>query len=137
MDKFSPEKRSSIMSKITGKETKPEVYVRKYLFANGFRYRKNVIELPGKPDILLPKYKTVVFINGCFWHGHENCKKSDLPESNKEFWRTKISKTRIRDKRNIFDLEKMGYHVITVWQCELASRVREQNLINLIEKIKQ
>jgi len=83
------------MSKISGKETKPEILVRKHLFANGFRYRKNVKELPGKPDILLPKYKTVIFINGCFWHGHENCKRAKLPTSNTEFWQNKIGKTKI------------------------------------------
>jgi len=99
MDKFSPKKRSEIMSKITGKETKPEILVRKYLFAKGFRYRKNVKTLPGKPDIVLPKYKTVVFINGCFWHGHKNCKKANLPTTNFNFWKEKIDKNIIRDKK--------------------------------------
>lgn len=137
MDKFSSEKRSLIMSKISGKETKPEILVRKHLFANGFRYRKNVKELPGKPDILLPKYKTVIFINGCFWHGHENCKRAKLPTSNTEFWQNKIGKTKIRDKSNIADLENMGYNVITVWQCELTASLRETTFNKLIKMIIQ
>lgn len=137
MDKFSHEKRSSIMSKISGKETKPEIFVRKYLFSKGLRYRKNVEKLPGKPDIVLPKYKTVIFINGCFWHSHKDCKKSELPTTNTEFWRAKISKNIIRDAKNIQDLERMGYKVITVWQCELRSKVREQKLSELIKRIIQ
>lgn len=137
MDKFSSEKRSLIMSKISGKETKTEIIVRKFLFTNGFRYRKHVTELPGKPDVVLPKYKTVIFVNGCFWHGHKNCKKSLLPTTNVEFWTKKISKNIIRDTENTERLIKMGYQVITVWQCELTSRIREENLNKLIERITQ
>lgn len=134
-DKFSKAKRSDIMSKISGKETKPEIMVRKYLFAHGFRYRKNVANLPGKPDILLPKYKTVIFVNGCFWHGHKNCKNAELPTTNTEFWRTKISATIERDKRQKLELQKIGYKVLTVWQCELTAKKREQTLENLISEI--
>lgn len=123
------------MSKITGKETKPEILVRKYLFARGFRYRKNVKELPGKPDIVLPKFKTVIFVHGCFWHGHKDCPKAALPSTNTKFWKEKISKTIERDKTNSLDLENKGWKVLTVWQCELKPKVRKQNLKQLTFKI--
>lgn len=123
------------MSKISGKDTKPEILVRKYLFSKGFRFRKNVKDLPGKPDILLPKYKTIIFINGCFWHGHENCKKATLPATNTKFWREKISGNIIRDKKNIQKLREMGYKVIIVWQCELTSNFRKTTLSNLLTEI--
>ena len=135
MDKFSQKKRSEIMSKISGKETKPEILVRKYLFAKGFRYRKNVKTLPGKPDIVLSKYKTVIFVNGCFWHGHKNCKKANLPRTNLNFWKEKIYKNIIRDKKNIHDLKKMGYNVIVVWQCTLTIKRREETLEKLKEDL--
>lgn len=128
MDKFSQKKRSEIMSKISGKETKPEILVRKYLFSKGFRYRKNVKTLPGKPDIVLPKYKTVIFVNGCFWHGHKNCKKANLPTTNVNFWKEKIDKNIVRDKKNIHDLKKMGYNVIIIWQCSLTVKKRDKTL---------
>lgn len=107
------------MSKISGKETKPEILVRKYLFSKGFRFRKNVKSLPGSPDIVLPKYKTVVFVHGCFWHGHENCKRATLPETNKDFWKKKTARTIERDKKNKMDLTKLGWKVIVLWQCEI------------------
>ncbi|HOF15971.1 MAG TPA: DNA mismatch endonuclease Vsr [Bacteroidales bacterium] len=134
-DIYNKSKRSDIMSKISGKETKPEVLVRKYLFAQGFRYRKNVKDLPGKPDIVLPKYKTVVFVNGCFWHGHKNCKRSTLPTSNTQFWKEKISKNILRDSENVQKLMNMGYKVLTVWQCELTAKTREKRLNKLIKHI--
>jgi len=123
------------MSKISDKETKPEILVRKYLFAQGFRYRKNVKDLPGKPDVVLPKHKTVVFVNGCFWHGHKNCKKSALPTSNTQFWEEKISKNIVRDSENTQKLLDMGYKVLTIWQCELTSKTRENSLNKLIKQI--
>lgn len=123
------------MSKITGKETKLEILVRKYLFAQGFRFRKNVKELPGKPDIVLPKYKTVIFVHGCFWHGHKGCHKSALPSTNTKFWKEKISKTVERDKVKATELEKAGWNVLTVWQCELQPKVREQNLNRIKNQI--
>ena len=135
-DIFSKSKRSDIMSKISGKETKPEILVRKYLFSQGFRYRKNVKDLPGKPDIVLPKYKAVIFVNGCFWHGHENCKKSALPTTNTEFWKEKISSNIIRDKKTYAELSDMGYKVLVIWQCELTSKKREITLSELLRKIK-
>lgn len=104
-DIFSKEKRSIIMSKISSKNTKPEILVRKYLFAHGFRFRVNDKRLPGKPDILLPKHKSVIFVNGCFWHGHENCKAATLPSSNVDYWRNKISSNVERDKKQQMQLE--------------------------------
>lgn len=136
-DIFSKHKRSDIMSKISGKETKPEILVRKYLFAKGFRYRKNVKELLGKPDVVLPKYKTIIFIHGCFWHGHEGCKKSVLPRTNTEFWKEKIGKNIKRDTFNILELEKQGWKVIVVWQCELRNiSVRNIRLKNLVMEMR-
>lgn len=135
-DIFSKSKRSDIMSKISGKETKPEILVRKYLFAHGFRYRKNAKDLPGKPDIVLPKYKAVVFVNGCFWHGHENCKKATLPATNTEFWREKISNNIIRDEKTYAELSSMGYKVLIIWQCGLSIKKRKIILDELAKKIR-
>ncbi len=134
-DIFSKQKRSEIMSKISGKETKPEILVRKFLFANGFRFRKNDKRYPGKPDIVMPKYKTVIFVHGCFWHGHD-CPAGKLPETRKEFWEKKISENVARDKRNKKELERLGWRVITIWQCELKNRkLRTQTLTELISNI--
>lgn len=124
------------MSRISGKETKPEILTRKFLFANGFRYRKNVKSLPGSPDIVLPKYRTIIFINGCFWHGH-SCKAAKLPETRTEFWRNKISATVLRDHRNYNELESLGWNVLVVWQCEIKNKsIREKRLNKLILEIK-
>jgi len=120
-DIYSKQKRSEIMSKISGKETKPEILVRKYLFSEGFRFRKNDKRLPGRPDIVLPKYKIVIFIHGCFWHGH-HCKAAKLPETNKEFWKSKINSNIERDKKNQRELRKLGWKVIVIWQCELKNK---------------
>lgn len=135
-DIFSKSKRSDIMSRISGKETKPEILVRKYLFAHGFRYRKNAKDLPGKPDIVLPKYKTVIFVNGCFWHGHHNCKKAALPVTNTEFWSKKILSNIIRDEKAYVELSGIGYKVLVVWQCELGIKEREKTLDELVNKIR-
>jgi len=135
-DKFSIEKRSNIMSHISGKETKPEILVRKFVFANGFRFRKNVKDLPGKPDVVLPKYKTVIFIHGCFWHGH-TCKRGALPESNNEFWAKKIGGNVERDKKNITELQKHGWKVIVIWQCEIKNvELQKERLSKLLLEIK-
>lgn len=120
-DIYSPEKRSAIMRKISAKETKPEIRLRKYLFSNGFRFRKNVKKLPGCPDIVLAKYQTVIFVNGCFWHGHRDCTLAKLPASNVEFWASKIAANKQRDKSNIEKLKAAGWNVVTVWQCEINS----------------
>lgn len=125
------------MSKITGKETKPEILVRKYLFAQGFRFRKNAKELPGKPDIVLPKYKTVIFVHGCFWHGHKDCNKSALPSTNTKFWKEKISKTVKRDKFKTIELEKAGWNVLTVWQCELKNKATIEGTLSNLSRIIQ
>lgn len=136
-DIYSKSKRSDIMSKISGKETKPEILVRKFLFSKGFRFRKNVKKLPGKPDIVLPKYKTVIFVHGCFWHGH-SCQRGTLPETNHEFWQEKIGKNIERDNRNIFELKEKGWNVIIVWQCEIKDKTNMNIRLNkLIEEIKQ
>ena len=136
-DIFSSQKRSDIMSKISGKNTKPEILVRKFLFSKGFRYRSNVKTLPGKPDIVLPKYKTVIFINGCFWHGH-NCKKGKLPSSNIDFWKEKISNNKSRDDKNSDLLVKLGWKVIIIWQCEISKIDNRIKILNkLLENIKQ
>ena len=120
-DIFDKAKRSAIMSKISGKDTKPEILIRKELFRKGFRYRKNVRNLPGKPDIVLSKYKTVIFINGCLWHGH-TCKKGLLPGTRTEFWTEKIDKNKERDLRNYSDLKRQDWNVIVVWQCEIKNK---------------
>lgn len=134
-DVLSKEQRKRCMSHIRGKDTKPEVLVRKFLFANGFRYRLYRKDLPGKPDIVLPKYKTVVFINGCFWHGHTGCKYATIPVANHDFWLEKISGNIERDKLNYTKLYKLGWKVIEVWQCELKPKFREQTLNNLLSKL--
>ncbi len=136
-DIFTIRKRSEIMARVSGKETKFEILVRKYLFAHKFRYRKNVKTLPGKPDILLPKYKTAIFIHGCFWHGHD-CKKAALPSSNVNFWSKKINGNKLRDKRNKSELRKLGWCVIEIWECKLNNKQAfEKTMVKLIKKIKQ
>lgn len=131
------ESRSYNMSKITGKDTKPEEIVRKYLFSRGFRYRKNDRKLPGTPDLVLPKYRAVIFVNGCFWHGHKGCKYFVWPKSNAEFWRKKIETNIARDRRNEMQLKNMGWNVLVVWECELRSAKKQATLERLENKLKQ
>jgi DNA mismatch endonuclease (patch repair protein) len=121
-DIFSKAKRSEVMSKVTAKDTRPEVKVRKFLFSKGFRYRKNDKRFPGKPDIVLPKYKTIIFVHGCFWHHHENCRAAALPRTNHEFWKDKMQTNVKRDKKNRMDLKKLGWKIIVVWQCQIKNR---------------
>jgi DNA mismatch endonuclease (patch repair protein) len=137
MDVFSKSKRSDIMSIVSGKDTKPEILVRKYLFSKGFRYRKNVKNLQGKPDIVLPKYKTIIFIHGCFWHGHENCEASKLPASNVDYWTKKITSNISRDSQSIQSLNEAGWNVIIVWECDLKVKNREKRLGFLVSEIKR
>ncbi len=138
VDIYSREVRSQIMASISGQETKPEKAVRSFLFKQGFRFRKNVKSLPGKPDIVLQKYKSVIFVNGCFWHGHKKCKASTLPETRKEFWTNKIKANIDRDKRNIKELRKLGWKIITIWQCEIkTSDKREKRFKKLIKQIEE
>lgn len=106
------------MSHVTGKDTKPEILVRKILHSMGFRYRLHVRNLPGNPDIVLPRHKKVIFVHGCFWHGHEDCKRSQRPTTNKEFWNEKIDRNIERDVKAVSDLTNMGWKVLTLWQCE-------------------
>ena len=134
-DVHSKEIRSYNMSRIKGKDTKPEEIVRKFLFSQGFRYRKNDLRLPGKPDIVLPKYQTVIFVNGCFWHGHEGCRYFVMPKSNVEFWAEKIEKNKERDKRDRDKLIDMGWKIIVIWECELKKDKREKTLECLIKNL--
>lgn len=135
MDVHDKKTRSYNMSQIKGKNTKPEELVRKYLFSQGFRYRKNDKKLPGSPDIVLPKYKTVIFVNGCFWHGHEGCKYFVWPKSNEEFWKKKIETNVSRDKQKTKVLEELGWKVIVVWECDLK-RKKDSAFNNLVGRIK-
>ena len=107
------------MAQVKGKNTKPEALVRSLLHKMGYRYRLYVKKLPGSPDIVLPRYQAVIFVHGCFWHGHEGCRRAAIPATRKEFWHTKISGNKARDKRNIAALENLGYRCLTVWQCEI------------------
>ncbi len=132
MDKLTPEQRRRCMAAIKGKNTKPEILVRKFLFACGFRYRLNHPRLPGHPDVVLRKYRTVIFVNGCFWHGHEGCKYFVLPKTNTEFWKAKIARNSERDKEVQKSLAKMGWHCITIWECQLKPSVREKTLESLV-----
>ena len=135
-DIFYTGKRSSIMANIHGCNTKPEVLVRKFLFSHGFRYRINVKKLPGKPDIVLTKYRTVIFVNGCFWHGHM-CKRGHLPSSNMVFWKEKISRNKLRDDKNQDLLIKLGWKVVIIWQCEISNvEKRKMRLENLLIELK-
>lgn len=135
MDVHNKEIRSYNMSRIKGKKTKPEEVVAKYLFANGFRYRRNVKGLPGTPDIVLKKCRTVIFVNGCFWHCHEGCKWFVLPETNAEFWKKKFDCNRERDKQNYKKLQDDGWNVIIVWECEIRHSDRKMRLETLVEEI--
>ena len=128
-DVHNKEIRSYNMSQIRGKNTKPELIVRKYLFSNGFRYRLNVKNLPGKPDLVLPKYKTVIFINGCFWHGHQGCRYFVIPRTRTDWWLEKINRTKYRDQENILHLKALGWNVITIWECQLKKDSREITLL--------
>ena len=132
MDVHDKKTRSYNMSQIKGKDTKPEELVRKYLFSQGFRYRKNDARLPGKPDIVLPKYKTVIFVNGCFWHKHEGCKYFVEPKTRTEFWMNKINRNQERDKEVKQQLAKMGWHSITIWECELKPSNKDKTLESLL-----
>lgn len=119
-DKLTKEERSELMSHIRSKNTKPEVALRRALWRRGFRYRLNVKRLPGSPDIVLPKHRTVVFMHGCFWHGHKGCKIYHLPQTNTEFWLSKIARNQERDQKVWRQLEAKGWSVVIVWECELA-----------------
>lgn len=135
-DNHSKEIRSMNMSHIRSTNSKPEEIVRKYLFSKGLRYRKNVRTLPGKPDIVLPKYKTIVFVNGCFWHRHD-CGRFVMPSSNTEYWEKKINGNVERDKTNIALLKEQGWRVIVIWECQLKKKVQSETLSKLFDNIVQ
>jgi DNA mismatch endonuclease (patch repair protein) len=135
MDTFSKAKRSDIMSKVRSSHTKPELLVRKYLFKKGFRFSLHRKNLPGTPDIVLRKYKTVIFVNGCFWHGHINCSKSSLPKTRIEFWKNKIERNTERDILNTQKLICFGWQVITIYQCELKLRDIDQTMSKVLMKL--
>lgn len=119
------------MSAVHSKNTRPEMIVRRFLWSRGFRYRLNNPRLPGHPDLVLRKYRTCVFVNGCFWHGHEGCKRFRMPSTHVEFWERKINRNRERDREEQRQLASMGWHCVTVWECELRPRVRQQTLESL------
>ena len=135
MDNRSKEARSQNMSRIRSKDTKPEDAVRKFLFKKGFRYRKNVSSLPGNPDVVLPKYKAVVFVNGCFWHGHKGCKWFVRPKTNVDFWNKKFEYNIERDKKNVKKLEELGWRVFVIWECEIRHGDAEYAINALIDRI--
>lgn len=136
MDVHSKETRSFNMSRIKGKDTKPEILVRKYLFSQGLRYRLYSKTLPGRPDIVLPKYRTVIFIHGCFWHGHEGCRYFVVPKTRTEWWLNKININRENDRKNYELLKEMRWNVITVWECSLRKEKRESTLNDILNMIK-
>jgi DNA mismatch endonuclease, patch repair protein len=134
-DVHSKEVRSFNMSRIRSKDTKPEMLVRRFLHANGFRYRLHDNKLPGKPDIVLPRYKTVIFIHGCFWHGHEGCKYYVVPKTRTEWWLTKINNNIANDQKAINALYKDGWQVINLWECQLKPALLQKTLLDLPTEI--
>ena len=134
-DVMTPQQRHECMSHIRSKDTKPEQLVRQVLWHNGFRYRLHVKDLPGKPDIVLPKYRTVIFINGCFWHGHEGCRYYVIPKTNTSFWLDKITSNKARDARDESALNEAGWRVVTIWECELKRHIIERTISSLIQMI--
>ncbi len=131
MDKFSMQQRHTNMAAIRGKDTKPEMAARKWLWSHGYRYRLNHPRLPGKPDIVMRKYRTCIFVNGCFWHGHEGCRYYTVPKTNTEFWVDKVKRNQQRDNMVQRKLAMMGWHSITIWECELKPSERETTLKSL------
>ena len=125
------------MSRIKGKDTKPEMLVRKFLFAHGYRYKLHDKKLPGKPDIVLPRYHTVIFVHGCFWHGHKNCKYFTIPKTRTAWWKIKIEHNNLNDKKNIKLLKKDNWKVIEIWECHLKKDIRENSLNKLVVKVSE
>lgn len=135
-DVHEPETRSYNMSQIKATNTKPEMIVRKFLHSNGFRYRLHVKDLPGKPDLVLPKYNSVIFVHGCFWHAHEGCKYFKFPATNTDYWNLKLYRNRKRDEKHRKKLSGNGWDVITVWECELKPEKAKSTLNNLKQNLK-
>lgn len=135
MDIHDPETRSYNMSQIKGKDTKPEMLVRKYLFSKGFRFRLHDRKLPGTPDIVLPKYKTIILVHGCFWHGHEGCKYFVIPKTNTEWWTEKIMKNKANDEKNKAALIVMGWKIMIVFECALKKKSKETTLNHILTQL--
>lgn len=136
MAKKRPMTRSENMARVKNKNTKPEIYLRKLLWHKGFRYRINYKQLPGSPDIFIPRYNTTIFVNGCFWHMHENCKYSSIPKTNRDFWEKKLKSNVKRDSKNYEELKKLGFNVIVVWQCEINKMKSDESILeNMINEI--
>ena len=131
MDTVSQSQRHKNMAAIRSKNTKPEMIVRRFLFSRGFRYRLYHTRLPGHPDIVMRKYRTCIFVNGCFWHGHEGCSAFRMPKTNTEFWKKKITRNQCRDKQDLVALAALGWHCITIWECQLKPQVRLSTLTSL------
>lgn len=129
MDVFTKEKRSLIMSKVKGKNTKPELIVRSLLHRMGYRFRLHRFDLPGNPDIVLPRYKKAIFIHGCFWHGHKTCSRSKRPSTNTMFWNKKLSNNIRRDIRHLNDLKNLGWEVLVVWECQVKNGDGIKNIL--------
>lgn len=121
VDVFTPKERSQIMAKVRGKDTKPEIKVRSLIHRLGYRFRLQRKDLPGKPDIVLPRHRKVVFVHGCFWHGHKHCKHAERPKSNTDYWNTKIDRNIKRDKKSVKELVDRGWEVLTIWECQTKS----------------
>ena len=136
-DSLTPQQRHDCMSKIHSTSTKPEVRMRHELWRRGFRYRKNDKRLPGSPDIVLPKYRTVVFVHGCFWHGHKGCKKYTIPKSNTDFWVKKVERNQQRDQEVWRKLEAKGWSVIIVWECELEKKRFDDTIERVVWEIRE
>ena len=141
MKKKKPMTRSQNMARVKSKNTKPEVFLRKLLWHKGFRYRLNYKELPGSPDLSIPKYRVAIFVNGCFWHMHENCRYSSIPKNNHDFWKSKLEGNVERDKQNYIKHENMGIKVIVVWECEIKKMMKDEYILkkkldDLVCKIK-
>ncbi|GAB3710150.1 very short patch repair endonuclease [Spirosoma flavus] len=136
-DNHSPSVRSYNMSRIKSKDTKPELAVRKYLFSKGFRYRIHDKRLPGKPDLVLPKYKTVIFVHGCFWHNHDGCRRAVIPKSRVDYWLPKIVRNKSRDAENTEKLKASGWKVLTLFECELKPKNVAETLESLLDQIKE
>ena len=135
-DVHTPQQRSYNMSRVRSKDTKPELIVRKYLYAHGFRYRLHDKKLPGKPDVVLPKYKTVIFVHGCFFHGHDDCRYFVVPKTRTDWWLDKINGNKHRDAQNENKLVAAGWKIITIFECELKPKTKEATLQNLLENLK-
>lgn len=134
-DVHSKETRSYNMSQIKGKNTKPEILVRKLLFSSGFRYRLHDKKLPGKPDIVLPKYKTAIFIHGCFWHGHEDCKYFVVPKTRQDWWLNKINGNKNNDYKSLITLKEQGWNIVVLWECELKPTKIQKTFTKLLSKL--